>query len=126
MKFLHQENRIIPIVGDLAGRKALNRVARILKDWDLEVRCFYLSNVEFYLFGQGRWQLYVQNMRLLPWAVNAVLIRTCANNRQHHPSQIPGYYMTTLLQLVHHFFENEYAGRNHTYWDLVTHNYIAP
>jgi hypothetical protein len=126
VKLLHQENRIIPIVGDLAGETALRRVAQILKERDFEVSCFYLSNVEFYLFGEGRWQSYVQNMQQLPWSGNAVLIRTCANNWRSHPARIPGYYMTTLLQRVRDFFENENAGRNQTYWDLVTRNYIAP
>jgi hypothetical protein len=126
VKLLHRENRIIPIVGDLAGDRALTRVAQILKERNLEVSCFYLSNVEFYLFGEGRWQSYVQNMRELPFSDNAVLIRTCANNWRSHPAQLPGYYMTTLLQRVRDFFENENAGRNQTYWDLVTRNYIAP
>jgi hypothetical protein len=126
VKLLHQENRIIPIVGDLAGDDALRRVAGMLKEQDLEVTCFYLSNVEFYLFGQGRWDPYVRNMRRLPWADNAILIRTCANNWRRHPAQMPGYYMTTLLERVRAFFENESAGKNQTYWDMVTHDYIAP
>ncbi len=126
VQLLHRENRIIPVVGDLAGRTTMRRVAQKLKKWNLEVSCFYLSNVEFYLFGQERWQLYVQNMRQLPWSNNAVLIRTCASNWQRHPFQIPGYYMTTLLQLARHFFENENAGKNRTYWDMITRDYIIP
>jgi hypothetical protein len=126
VRSLHRDNRIIPIVGDLAGRSALRQVALKLREWDLQVDCFYLSNVEFYLFGEGRWRSYAQNMRLLPWADHAVLIRTVANNWRQHPAQIPGYYMTTLLQRVRLFFENENAGRNQTYWDLVTRDYIAP
>jgi hypothetical protein len=88
--------------------------------------CFYLSNVEFYLFRQGRWQSYIRNMRQLPWSGNAILIRAYANNWQRHPARIPGYYMTTLLQFANRFFQNESEGLNHTYWDLVTRNYIAP
>ena len=126
VKLLHKENRIIPVVGDLAGKVALPRIARTLKERHLEVSCFYLSNVEFYLFRQGSWKSYVQNMRGLPWSDNAVLIRTCANSRQRHPAQIRGYYMTTLLQMTSRFFKNESRGRNQTYWDLVTRDYIAP
>lgn len=126
VQLLHHENRIIPIVGNLAGVNALRRVGRRLKEWNLEVNCFYLSNVEFYLFRQRRWRPYVQNMRQLPWSDNAILIRTFANSWAHHPSQIPGYYMTTLLQLTRLFFENERAGMNQTYWDLVTRSYMAP
>jgi hypothetical protein len=123
---LHKKNLIIPVTGDLAGKSALRKVGLKLREWNLQVGCFYLSNVEFYLFGQARWSAYVQNMRLLPWSANAVLIRTCANSWRRHPAQIPGYYMTTLLQRVRVFFENENTGRNRTYWDLVTQDYIAP
>jgi hypothetical protein len=126
VKLLHRENRIIPIVGDLAGASALGRVAGLLKGRDLEVSCFYLSNVEFYLFSRGRWQPFVQNLRRLPWTDDAVLIRTCANSWRRHPAQIPGYYMTTLLERVSDFFHNEATGENQTYWDLVTRDYIAP
>jgi len=126
VKLLHKENRSIPIVGDLAGKFALLRIARTLKKRHLEVSCFYLSNIEFYLFRQGGWKSYVQNMRQLPWSDNAVLICACANSRQRHPAQIPGYYMTTLLQMTSRFFKNESQGRNQTCWDLVTRDYIAP
>jgi hypothetical protein len=34
--------------------------------------------------------------------------------------------MTTVLQRVNSFFENEDSGRNDSYWDLVTSDYIAP
>ena len=126
VKLFHKENRIIPVVGDLAGKFALPQIARILKERHLEVRCIYLSNVEFYLFRQGNWKPYVRNMRQLPWSDDAVLIRTYANSWRHHPAQIPGYYMTTLLQMTSRFFQNESEGENQTYWDLVTRDYIAP
>jgi hypothetical protein len=126
VKSLHKENRIIPVVGDLAGTLALPRIARTLKERGLGVSCFYLSNVEFYLFRQGRWPSYMRNMRQLPWSGNAVLIRTYANSWRRHPAQIPGYYMTTLLQIAGRFFQNESAGKNQTYWDLVSQDYIAP
>ena len=86
----------------------------------------YFDTDNFYLFRQGSWKSYLQNMRQLPWSDNAVLIRTCANSRQRHPAQIPDYYMTTLLQMTSRFFKNESQGRNRTYWDLVTRDYIAP
>ena len=90
------------------------------------VSCFYLSNVEFYLFGSRRWSAYVRNMQGLPWAPNAVLVRSFSNNWRAHPASLPGYYMTTVLQRATDFFGNEETGRNATYWDLVTNDYISP
>ncbi len=125
IKMLHRKNLILPIVGDLGGPKALRSVADELRRRNLSVECFYVSNVEFYLFGGGRWPAYVQNIRNLPWSRSGVLIRSYANMWQVHPAQIPGYYMTSLLQSVWRFLDNEAAGRNETYWNLVTHDYIA-
>lgn len=125
VKELARENRIVPIVGDLGGRTALRRIAAELRRRGLRVECFYVSNVEFYLFGGSRWQSFVENIRALPWAGGGSLIRSYANMWHPHPAQIPGYYMTSLLQPVRSFLENESNGRDETYWDLVTRNYIA-
>ncbi len=123
---LHKENRIIPVVADLAGRSAMANVARELRARRLEISCIYVSNVEFYLFGRYRWNAYVRNMRALPWEPNALIIRSFSNTWHPHPASINGFHMTTVLQRVTSFLENEETGRNASYWDLVTNDYIAP
>ncbi len=122
---LHRENRIIPIVGDLGGRVALQRAAAEFRRRGLQVECFYLSNVEFYLFGGNRWQDFVENIRALPWGGNGTLIRSYANMWHPHPAHLPGYYMTTLLEPVQSFLANEASGKDDTYWEMVTRDYIA-
>jgi len=126
IRTMHRENRIIPVVADLAGRSAMAKIAREIRARRLEVSCFYVSNVEFYLFGRYRWNAYVQNMRALPWEPNALLIRSFSNTWHPHPASINGFHMTTVLQRVSSFLENEGTGRNASYWDLVTNDYIAP
>ncbi len=126
VRTLQLENRVIPVVADLGGSQAMSRIARLLQDRQLEVSCFYVSNVEFYLFDRDRWRSYVRNMRSLPWKPNAVLVRTFSEGWRPHPARIPGYYMTTILQRAAAFFANESSGRDLTYWDLITHDYIAP
>jgi len=126
LRQLHRENRIIPVVGDFAGSGAMARVAQELRTRRLEVSCFYVSNVEFYLFDGARWDAYARNMRDLPWARQAIIIRSVSNNWRFHPAHIPGYYMTTVAQRASSFFENQATGRNTTYWDLVQNDYIAP
>ncbi len=123
---IHRENRIIPVVADLAGNRAMAQIARELHVRHLKVSCFYVSNVEFYLFEHVRWRRYVLNMQALPWAADGVIIRSFSNGWRTHPAYLPGYYMTTLLQRAASFFEAETAARNTTYWDLVTNDYIAP
>ncbi len=126
IRTLHLENRIIPVVGDLAGRNAMANIARELRARKLAISCFYVSNVEFYLFGRYRWSAYVNNMRAMPWEPDAVIIRSFSNTWHPHPASINGFHMTTVMQRAMAFFENEETGRNASYWDLVTNDYLAP
>jgi len=124
IKKLHHENRILPLVGDFGGAHAFQAVARELRLRGLEVKCMYASNVEFYLFRSERWPPYVGNVRSLPLAREAFIIRAYANMWQPHPAQMPGYYMTTVMQSIQTFLANETAGTNETYWDVVARDYI--
>jgi hypothetical protein len=124
IKRLHRYNRIIPIVGDLAGTEALGRAGEEIRRRGLEITSFYVSNVEFYLFRGERWDAYVRNLRSLPWHPDACIIRSYANMWQPHPARERGYYMSTLLQRIEAFLANESAGRNGTYWDVVTRDCI--
>ncbi len=125
VKRMHAENLIIPIVGDLGGAHALRRTAEELRNRHLRVSCFYVSNVEFYLFGGGRWGMYLDNVRSLPWAAKGTFIRSYANMWRPHPAQSSTSYMTSLLQSAHSFLENEASGKIRTYWDLVTTDNVA-
>ena len=124
VKNLHRENRIIPVVGDFAGPSAFLRVSQELRRRGLEVKCFYASNVEFYLFRGDRWRFYLRNVRSLPLAREAFMIRSYANMWEPHPAQTAGSYMTTVMQSLQAFLANEAAGKNETYWDMVTRDYI--
>jgi hypothetical protein len=120
LKKLHKENRIIPIVGDLAGEEALRQAAAQLRKWNIPLRCLYVSNVEFYLFGSERWKKYVRNIMNLPRDQRALLIRSYASSLQASPPQVPGYYMGTQLTAISGFLGDELAGNNKNYWDLIT------
>lgn len=119
IKQLHQENRIIPIVGDLGGEAALRQTAEELRKRNLPLKCLYVSNVEFYLFGSERWKKYVQNISYLPRDPDALLIRSYANFWRTSPPYVPGYYMGIQLTPVAGFLADELAGNNRNYWDLV-------
>ncbi len=122
---LHRANRIVPIVGDFAGTKALARVGDYLRAHDLKLRAFYTSNVEQFLFQNGVVPGWAANVRKLPIDDKSVFIRAIPNRGQPHPAQIPGYRMTTLLQKVSVFLEDYDAGIYDDYRTLVTTHYIA-
>lgn len=120
MKRFEAENRLIPIVGDFAGPKALKAVGAFLKKNGLMVSTFYTSNVEYYLFENSEWRPFVNNIRTLPVSEDAVFIRAYFSNAGGvHPQNVPGHRSTTLLQSMQQFLRDESAGRIKTYFDIV-------
>jgi hypothetical protein len=95
---MHRANRIIPVVGDLAGRSALRALGDVMREMGVELRAFYVSNVEFYL-----WQL-----------------RTFDGNFRGHPSSVPGYYATQTLQPWSTLVAGGFSG----YWETITRDVI--
>lgn len=65
VKDFQSKNLLIPVVGDLAGPKALRAVGNYVKDRGGTVVAFYLSNVEQYLQG-SLWQSFCANVATLP------------------------------------------------------------
>ena len=66
VKSLHARDRIIPVVGNLAGPTALAAVGRYLDASGGRVSAFYTSNVEFYLFRDGSAARFIANLARLP------------------------------------------------------------
>ncbi|HEV8149202.1 MAG TPA: hypothetical protein VGP61_03360 [Gemmatimonadales bacterium] len=73
---LQRNDRIVPVVGDLSGPTAMKAIAAYLKELKQPVSAFYVSNVEMYLFRQGNFGKYVENVRVLPASPSSVLIRS--------------------------------------------------
>ncbi|MBX3169477.1 MAG: hypothetical protein KF760_18900 [Candidatus Eremiobacteraeota bacterium] len=73
------ENRIIPLVGDFAGRRAFPSVARWCRRRNLRVSAVYASNVDFYLMPRGltsdKMEDFVLNLQSLPRDPQALLLR---------------------------------------------------
>ncbi len=106
---LHLHDRIIPIVADLAGAIALQRLADWLKDQSLLVTAFYVSDVEFFLLRAGRFPDYLKNLRRLPWHDNGVIIRS-STREIDHPARVPGDSSTTIVVAAHRFLERATHG----------------
>ena len=100
VKSLSDRNLIIPVVGNLAGSKALLEISKILKERGEKVSAFYTSNVEFYLMGDEIFGRFAENVKRLPMEKNSVLIRSIFGGGYYgrHSQSVPGYYSTQLLQ----------------------------
>ena len=122
---MQAENRIVPVVGDLAGEHALKAIGDYLKARGERVSAFYTSNVEFYLFRQIRFAQYVENLRALPWDEQSVIVRSFFNRyRGNHPQTVPGYASTQLLQTIESLIRAQDAGGYAGYGDLITRDII--
>jgi hypothetical protein len=76
VKGLEARDLVIPVVGDLAGPSALAAIGKLLASRGEKLTAFYASNVEFYLYREGTFPKFASNLRQIPHAPNAVIIRS--------------------------------------------------
>lgn len=76
LRDMERANAIIPIVGDFAGPHAIRRVGQYVAARHSTINAIYTSNVEQYLFGNGVWQQYYDNVATLPLRDDSTFIRS--------------------------------------------------
>lgn len=124
LKRMQAENRIIPVVGDLGGSKTLRGIGSYLKQRRLSVSAFYVSNVEFYLFRDGKFSDFQRNLSTLPISSNSLIVRSYFNYHRKHPETLPGYFVTSLVQKIGNFLKLNGERPYRDYWDVVTRDYL--
>ncbi|HWP02737.1 MAG TPA: hypothetical protein VNL96_04730 [Gemmatimonadaceae bacterium] len=72
---LHLRNLVVPVSGDFAGPKAVRSIGDYLRTRGAIVRAFYVSNVEQYLFQDGKAAAFYDNVARLPVDEESVFIR---------------------------------------------------
>jgi len=123
---LHLRNRVIPVVGDFAGPKALAGVGEYLRKNGYTVRAFYTSNVEQFLFQNGAFEAFAENVQKLPIDANSFFIRAVSGRGEPpHPAHVPGHRTTTVLQNISVFLKDYGEGAYTDYKSLVTTHFIA-
>ena len=96
--------------------EALAGVARFLTDRKAQVSAFYVSNVEFYLFRQGSFSRFVNNVARMPRRDGSVIIRSAFNGAP----TVPGYNSASMTQPIQALVDGYAAGRFRQYWDLIS------
>lgn len=118
---LERRDRVIPVVGDLSGPSAVRAIGQFLAESGRRVSALYVSNVEMYLFRQGTFPQFVQNVRALPIGSNSVLIRSYFGRGQGvHPQSVQGHLSTQLLQTIRSFLTVAAQPAQVDYWTVVT------
>lgn len=117
VKGLEARDLVVPVTGDLSGPSAVVAIGRALAAKQERVSAFYVSNVEFYLFGAGTFQRFAANLQHLPHTPNAVLIRSVFG-RYASPSR-PGDASMSRLQGIDELLRDYGAGRVRQYGDIA-------
>ena len=118
IKQLHARDLIVPVVGDLAGPLALASIGRFLEQRQEHFSTLYVSNVEFYLFGDGRFPRFVDNLGRLKPTDRSVIIRSIFN--RFAPSIVrPGSASASIVQPARELVEGFAGGRYRRYDELI-------
>jgi len=117
LKTFQERNLLVPVVGNFAGPKALRAVGSYLKAQSAVVTTFYLSNVEQYLFSDGIWFTFADNVAALPLEAGSTFIRSCFNNCQSpYPSRAV-MQLDSMMGLL----KDVRDGRIRSYGDVLAH-----
>ena len=81
LKQLESKNLVVPLVGDFAGHKAIREAGAYLKAHDAPISAFYLSNVEDYLYQDGKEEAFCRNVATLPLTASSTFIRSSSRGR---------------------------------------------
>lgn len=122
---LQLENRVIPVVGDFSGNIAFRRLAEYLRKEKLVVSTFYLSNVEFYLFRDGRFEKFLRNVESLPVNGDSLLIRSFFRYGMRRPPGSRSYFVNSFVQSIPEFLKQHGKEPFSSYWDLMTRSFAS-
>jgi hypothetical protein len=121
VRSLQLRNLVVPVVGDLAGDRALPAIARYLRERGERLSAYYISNVDFYVAGEGKLDAFMSNVKMLPRDSRSVIIRSVFSG----PARvaIPAgsrWRSAQMLQSVDTLVREYEAGRVRGYSDLVS------
>ncbi|HUF47929.1 MAG TPA: hypothetical protein VMM93_08935 [Vicinamibacterales bacterium] len=115
IKQAQERNLIVPLVGNFAGPRALRSVGAWVRERGGTVGTYYASNVEQYLFQDGLWPAFADNLSTLPLEKTSTLIRSCFNNCAAGP-----YRSWSMLDSMPALVADARAGRVRMYWDVLS------
>ena len=87
VKALHEKNLLVPVSGDFGGAKAIRAIGAYLHKQGAVVSAFYVSNVEQYLFQDGKARAFYDNVATLPVNDTSVFIRPYSLRRESWSSE---------------------------------------
>ena len=109
VRSLEADDLIVPVVGDLSGPHAMTAIGAMMAERGERLSAFYVSNVENYLFRDGRFSRFAENVQRLPRDRRSMIIR----------SIFGGASSMSAVQSTDEMLANFSSGRYRSYRDLV-------
>jgi hypothetical protein len=119
LRSLNLNNLVVTVTGDFGGPKAIRAVADYLKAHNGVVSAFYVSNVEQYLFMDGKDGAFYANVTTLPVTETSVFIRPYSM-RNFGRGGGGGYGTVLSLCPIAGFLRAAKAGRVYTNNDALS------
>ena len=118
VRSLEERNLIVPVVGNFAGNKALRAVGQYIRDHGATVSAFYVSNVEQYLFQDGLWNGFADNVATLPLDDKSTFIRSVSSRFGYGGRYLWGDGRASALDPIQALVADYKAGKVRTYYDV--------
>jgi hypothetical protein len=130
VRSMEVRGRIVPVIGNVAGDRAMRAIARYATENRLHVSAFYISNVEQYLIQRDEgFDRYAANVKALPHDATSVIIRSFFGRLgRQHPLFLPGdgNLSTSMIEPFDSFLHRYADGQIRGYGDLVFGGFITP
>jgi hypothetical protein len=119
---MEEKNLIVGLTGDFTGPKALRAVGSYVRDHHATITAFYVSNVEFYLFGQrDDWRRFYDNVATLPVDSSSTFIRSLSRSYNFRPDapRSPNGAQMELLCSMQSLLKAYAEGKISGYMDMI-------
>jgi hypothetical protein len=94
-------------------------IGKVLAERHERLSAFYVSNVEFYLFREGTFARFTENLGRLPRTAGTVVIRSIFDRYAPGPYR-PGDASVSRLDVVDDLLREYTAGRIRQYADIAS------
>ena len=117
VKSMQARDLVIPVVGNIAGTRALAAIGRFMAERGERLSVFYASNVELYLSQDRMFPRFIGNLEKLPYDEGSVIIRSIFGRTT--AESVPGYDSTSVVQSLAQLVAGYQSGKFPTYESLI-------
>jgi hypothetical protein len=120
LRDIEMRNLVVPLTGDFGGNRAIVTAGSYVRTHGAVVTVFYTSNVEQYLFQDGKWFVFAKNVATLPLDSSSTFIRSGRAGRGGFGGGgFGGGMRSSLLQSIQVLLKAVDEGRVQSYQDVL-------